>query len=105
MPPVSILVRLKETLIRVPNRGACAYFVASSNALLHANGVPVFSDLDLETYMLDPEPLGKAITAKTKAVIPVHLHGYPADMDPINVIAEKQGLIPVVGWSISFVPG
>ena len=72
-----------------------ASFVASSNAIIHAEGLPVFSDINLETYTLDPELLSKTVDSKTKAVLPVHLYGYPADMDAINAIAEKRGLIVV----------
>jgi len=70
-------------------------FIASSNAIIHANGVPFFSDIDLETYTLNPKMLSKAVTAKTKAVIPVHLYGHPADMDNINLVAEKHKLIVI----------
>jgi perosamine synthetase len=72
-----------------------ASFVASSNAIIHAGGVPVFSDIDLETYTLDPRELRKTLDSKTKAVVPVHLYGYPADMDSINAVAEKSGLFVV----------
>ena len=79
-----------QTVITSP-----ASFIASSNAIIHANGLPIFSDIDLETYTLDPQMLSKTVTAKTKAVIPVHLYGYPADMDSINLIAEKHRLIVI----------
>jgi perosamine synthetase len=72
-----------------------ASFVASANAILHAGGVPMFSDINLETYNLDPELLKKTAESKMKAVIPVHLYGYPADMDLINEVAEKNGLIVI----------
>jgi perosamine synthetase len=72
-----------------------ASFVASSNAIIHAGGVPVFSDISLETYTLDPVLFSAAVDSKTKAVIPVHLFGYPANMDSINAVAEKRGLIVV----------
>jgi perosamine synthetase len=72
-----------------------ASFVASSNVIIHAGGIPVFSDINLDTYTLDPGLLRKALDSGTKAVIPVHLFGYPADMDSINEIAEKRNLIVV----------
>jgi perosamine synthetase len=72
-----------------------ASFIASANAIIHAQCTPIFSDIDLRTYTVDPEKISKAITAKTKAVIPVHLFGYPADVDSINAVAEKRGLIVV----------
>jgi perosamine synthetase len=72
-----------------------ASFIASANAIIHAQGTPVFSDIDLQTYTVEPEQINKAITAKTKAIIPVHLFGYPADMDSINALAQKNRLIVV----------
>jgi perosamine synthetase len=72
-----------------------ASFVASSNAIIHAGGTPVFSDIDLKTYTLDPILLHQALDSNTKAVIPVHLYGYPADMYSINELAKKSGLIVV----------
>jgi len=69
-----------------------ASFVASSNVILHVGATPIFADIDLETYTIDPEQIRQAVERKTKAVIPVHLYGYPADMDSINEIADKHGL-------------
>lgn len=74
---------------------APASFVATSNAILHAQGVPVFADIKLETYTIDPEHVKKTVGAKTKGIIPVHLYGYPADMDSIGEIAEKNELFVV----------
>lgn len=67
-------------------------FIATSNIVLHNRMVPVFADVDPRTYTLDPAKLEAAITPKTRAVIPVHLLGLPADMDPIAAIARKRGL-------------
>ncbi len=67
-------------------------FIATSNIVLHNRMVPVFADVDPLTYTLDPKKFEAAITPKTRAVIPVHLLGLPADMDPINAIAKKKGL-------------
>lgn len=67
-------------------------FIATSNIVLHNRMVPVFADVDPLTYTLDPAKFEAAITAKTRAVIPVHLLGLPADMDPICAIARKRGL-------------
>jgi len=72
-----------------------ASFVATSNAAIHAGGTPVFSDIDMKTYTLDPELLRDALHSKTTAVIPVHLYGYPTDMDSINALAEKNDLLIV----------
>ena len=69
-----------------------ASFIASSNVILQVNATPVFADIDLETYTIDAEQVERAISGKTRAVIPVHLYGYPADMDSINEIADKYGL-------------
>jgi perosamine synthetase len=67
-------------------------FVATANVALLAGARPVFADIDPRTYSLEPAQFKKAITKKTKAVIPVHLYGHPADMDPIIEIAEEKGI-------------
>ena len=72
-----------------------ASFIASANAILHAQGVPAFSDINPETNNIDPLKLEKIITDKTKAVIPVHLYGFPADMDSINDLAKKRNLVVI----------
>lgn len=72
-----------------------ASFVASSNSIIHAGGIPVFSDIHMETYTLNPKLLRMAIDKKTKAIIPVHLFGYPSNMDSINSVADEHGLIVV----------
>lgn len=70
-------------------------FIATSNVVLHNRMTPVFADVDPRTYTLDPAKFEAAITPKTRAVIPVHLLGLPADMDPIGQIARKRGLAVV----------
>jgi len=67
-------------------------FWASAAAVLHHNAIPVFVDIDPRTYCIDPSLVEAAITERTKAVMPVHIHGMPADMDPILAIAGKHGL-------------
>lgn len=67
-------------------------FGASANAVLHAGARPVFVDVDAETWALDAAQLERAITPRTKAIMPVHLYGHPADMDPVLAIAGKHGL-------------
>src|SRR5512136_1702439 len=67
-------------------------FLASASCALHQNAIPVFVDIDPRTYCLDPAKLEAAITARTKVVIPVHIQGLAADMDPIIAIARKHGL-------------
>jgi perosamine synthetase len=69
-----------------------ASFIASSNVILHVGASPSFADIDLETYTVDPEKIESAVDGKTRAVIPVHLYGYPADMDRINDVADEHGL-------------
>lgn len=67
-------------------------FVATGNAILHAGFKPVFVDIQRETLNINPELIEKAITDKTRAIMPVHLMGKPADMDAINAIAKKHNL-------------
>lgn len=70
-------------------------FVATGNAVLHAGFKPVFVDVERHTLNIDPAGIEKAITARTRAIMPVHLMGKPADMDAINHIAGKHGLFVV----------
>ncbi|NUP99961.1 MAG: DegT/DnrJ/EryC1/StrS family aminotransferase, partial [Armatimonadetes bacterium] len=67
-------------------------FLASASCALHQNAVPVFVDIDPRTFCMDPAQLEAAITERTKAIIPVHIQGLAADMDPILAIAKKHGL-------------
>ncbi len=67
-------------------------FIATWLAVSHAGATPVPVDIDERTYNIDPNLIEQAITAKTKAIIPVHLYGQPADMDSINEIAQKYEL-------------
>jgi dTDP-4-amino-4,6-dideoxygalactose transaminase len=70
-------------------------FIATAEAINAAGARPVFIDIDPVSYTMDPAKLEKAITPRTKAIIPVHLYGQPADMDAINAIAAKHD-IPVI---------
>ncbi len=70
-------------------------FLASASCVLHANAIPIFVDIDERTYNIDPSRIEEKITEKTKAIIPVHLHGLPADMDKIMAIADKHNLIVI----------
>ena len=70
-------------------------FIATANAIIHQTAVPNFADIDPKTYNLDPEDFEKRITPKTKAVIPVHMLGHPADMDAIMEISERHNLIVI----------
>lgn len=70
-------------------------YVASATAVLQVNAVPIFVDVDPETYGLDPELIEAAISSRTKAIEPVHFGGQPADMDRILDIAQRHGLFVV----------
>lgn len=70
-------------------------FIATATAVLAVNAIPIFVDINPETYQIDPDKVEEAITDETKAIIPVHYGGYPADMDRIMEIAEKHDLIVV----------
>ena len=70
-------------------------FLATALAVLQHNAVPVFTDIDPRTYNIDPAKIEERITPRTKAVIPVHIHGVPADMDPILAVAKKHGLLVI----------
>lgn len=72
-----------------------ASFVATSNVILHAGAMPKFADIELATYTIDPGKVLRVVNGKTKAVIPVHLYGYPADMDSMNEVSNKKGLYVV----------
>jgi len=67
-------------------------FWASAAAVLHHNAIPVFVDIDPRTYCIDPDRIEAAITEHTKAVMPVHIHGMPADMDRVLDVARRRGL-------------
>ncbi len=67
-------------------------FVATGNAVLQAGFTPVFVDIKRETLNIDPDKIEAAITKKTRAIMPVHLMGKPADMDRIMAIAKKHKL-------------
>jgi dTDP-4-amino-4,6-dideoxygalactose transaminase len=70
-------------------------FLASASCALHQNAIPVFVDIDPRTYNMDPSKLEAAINERTKAIIPVHIQGLPADMEPIMHIARKYNLFVV----------
>ncbi len=70
-------------------------FVSTASAVVEANAVPVFADVDLDTFNLDPKAVEAAITPRTKAIIPVHFAGQPADMTSIMALAKKRNLIVI----------
>lgn len=67
-------------------------FIATANAVAYIGAKPVLVDVESETLCLSPAAMEAAITPRTRAVIPVHLYGHPADMDPINAIAARHDL-------------
>ncbi|MFE3658641.1 DegT/DnrJ/EryC1/StrS family aminotransferase [Streptomyces sp. NPDC059165] len=67
-------------------------FIATGLAPVHQMAVPVFADIDPVTFNIDPDDVERRITPRTKAIIPVHLHGAPADMDRITAIARRYDL-------------
>lgn len=70
-------------------------FIASASAVSFTGATPVFVDIDPVTYNIDPAQLERHITPRTKAILPVHLYGQPADMDPIMEVANRHGLLVV----------
>jgi dTDP-4-amino-4,6-dideoxygalactose transaminase len=67
-------------------------FVATTAAIVYCGARPVFVDVDPKTFTMDVTQIEAAITSRTKAILPVHLYGQPADMDPILEIAKRHGL-------------
>jgi dTDP-4-amino-4,6-dideoxygalactose transaminase len=70
-------------------------FVATVAAIYYSGATPVLVDIDRRTFTMDPAAVEAAITPRTKAILPVHLYGQPADLDPILAIAKKHGLIVI----------
>ena len=70
-------------------------FIATALAISFTGATPVLVDVDPHTYTVDAASLEEAITPRTKAIVPVHLYGQPADMDPILELAERRGLVVV----------
>ena len=68
-------------------------FQATASCVLLANAVPVFADVDAATMNIDPESVAAAITDRTRAIIPVHLAGLPADLERLREIAEPRGIL------------
>jgi len=70
-------------------------FVATVSAICYTGATPVFVDIEPDYFTMDPSKVEAAITPKTKAIMPVHLYGQPADMDPIAEIARRRGLVVI----------
>jgi dTDP-4-amino-4,6-dideoxygalactose transaminase len=79
-----------DEVITVPNT-----FMATAEAISYCGARPVFVDVDECSYTMDPGELEKSVTTKTKAIIPIHLFGQPADMDPILEFAREHGLFVI----------
>jgi dTDP-4-amino-4,6-dideoxygalactose transaminase len=83
-------VRAGDEVITVPFT-----FVATVAAIGYIGAKAVFVDIDPATFTIDPAQIEQAITSRTKAIVPVHLYGQPADMDPIVAIARRHGLVVI----------
>jgi dTDP-4-amino-4,6-dideoxygalactose transaminase len=80
-------LRPGDEVITVPNT-----FIGTAEAISQAGGKIVFVDVDPVTYTMNPEKLESAITSRTRGIVPVHIFGHTADMDPIIAVSEKYGL-------------
>ncbi|MFX0015420.1 MAG: DegT/DnrJ/EryC1/StrS family aminotransferase [Promethearchaeota archaeon] len=67
-------------------------FIASANSICFGGGIPIFADVDPDSFNIDPEEIRKLITPKTKCIVPVHIFGLPADMKAISDLAEDYNL-------------
>ena len=79
-----------DEVITVPNT-----FIATAEAISLTGARPVFVDVNPDTYLIDPSRIERALTSRTKAILPVHLCGQVADMDPIMAIARRHGLLVI----------
>lgn len=70
-------------------------FLASAASVLHHQGIPVFVDVDPETFTIDPDDMEARITARTRAVVVVHLHGLPADLNRVAEVARRHDLVVI----------
>jgi dTDP-4-amino-4,6-dideoxygalactose transaminase len=70
-------------------------FIATVSVIAYTGATPVFVDIDPHTFTMDVTAIQAAITSRTKAIMPVHLYGRPADMDPITEIARRRGLVVI----------
>lgn len=87
LPLLAMDIGPGDEVITVPNS-----FFATAEAITRCGATPVFVDIDANSYTLNPATLESAVTIRTKAIIPVHLFGQAADMDPILEFAQARGL-------------
>jgi dTDP-4-amino-4,6-dideoxygalactose transaminase len=84
---LAVGVRPGDEVITTPNT-----FIATAEAITYTGARPVFVDIDPRTANIDPSKIEAAVTARTRVILPVHLYGRPAEMDPILEIARRRGL-------------
>ncbi len=77
-------------------------FIATAEAIRYVGATPVFVDIDPKTFNIDPARIEAAVTSKTRAVLPVHLFGQPADMEAIGAVCRKHGLLVIEDCAQSF---
>jgi perosamine synthetase len=70
-------------------------FIASANSILYCGATPVFVDIEPDTFNIDPSLIEAGITSRTKAILPVHVYGNPADLETITAIADRHGLVVI----------
>ncbi len=70
-------------------------YIASANAIAYTGATPVFVDCESDSWQIDPADVERKITAKTKAIMPVHIYGHPSDMNMLRAIADKHNLFIV----------
>jgi len=87
---ISLQIGKRDEVITTPYT-----FVSTANVILHTGAKPVFVDIDRKTYNIDPSQIEKAITKRTKAIIPVHFAGQPCKMEEIMKIAKKYNLFVI----------
>src|SRR3954469_3691071 len=70
-------------------------FIATVLAIMAVGATPVFVDMDAATYGIDASAIGAAVTARTKAIVPVHLYGQPVDLDAVMAVARRHNLVVI----------
>ena len=77
-------------------------YIASANAIAYAGAVPVFVDCTAQTWQIDPDRIAQSVTAKTKAIMVVHVYGQSCDMDAIMDIADRHRLLVIEDCAEAF---